>query len=105
MFEKAEEECLCTFVISWLHGPNAGTMSSSGVASICIVNTDAPLNSTILTFSKLVKENIERAMLRSSSVPKSCVTATTKRKSISQDEIQASKFCFFLEYMSYHSVF
>lgn len=91
LFEKAEEECLCTFVISWLHGPNAGTMSSSGVASICIVNTDAPLNSTILTFSKLVKENIERAMLRSSSVPKSCVTATTKRKSISQDEIQETK--------------
>lgn len=91
LFEKAEEECLCTFVLSWLHGPNGGTMSSSGVASICIVNTDAPLNSTILTFSKLVKENIKRASLQSNSVSKSCVIATTKRKSISQDEIQETK--------------
>ncbi|KAL8144813.1 hypothetical protein AgCh_003142 [Apium graveolens] len=91
LFEKAEEECLCTFVLSWLHGPNAGNMSSSGVASICIVNSDSPLNSTISTFSKLVKENIKRASLQFSSVSKSYVPATTKRKSISQDEVQETK--------------
>ncbi|WOH03105.1 hypothetical protein DCAR_0522497 [Daucus carota subsp. sativus] len=77
LFEKGEEECLCTFVLSWLHGPNAGNMSSSGVASICLVNTNAPLNSTILTFLKLAKENIKRASLRTRSVSKSYSTPTT----------------------------
>ncbi|XP_057460560.1 uncharacterized protein LOC130751049 isoform X4 [Actinidia eriantha] len=33
-FAKEEEECLCTFVLFWKHGPNEGNLTSAGIANV-----------------------------------------------------------------------
>lgn len=101
LFEKIEEECLCTFVLSWLHGPNEGNLSPTNIADICIVRSTSPPNSTLASFSNLAKERIKKALLRSSSVSVVSLSGPTcpsgKRKSISpkdglQDMEHSRKF-------------
>lgn len=116
LIEKIEEECLCTFVLSWLHGPNEGNLSPTNIADICIVRSSSPPNSTLASFSNLAKDRIKKALLRSTSVSEVCHSGPTcpsgKRKSISpKDGLQASyyvqNFCIIFNYhcMCYLQVF
>ncbi|GMI85651.1 hypothetical protein HRI_002234400 [Hibiscus trionum] len=34
---NGQEECECTFLLSWLHGPNVGNISDKRVADVCLI--------------------------------------------------------------------
>ncbi|CAH9091474.1 unnamed protein product [Cuscuta epithymum] len=51
-------ECLCTFVLSWLHGPKVGLLTNASIASICTVNDDGQIDPIISSFSKLAKRKV-----------------------------------------------
>ncbi|XP_057460557.1 uncharacterized protein LOC130751049 isoform X1 [Actinidia eriantha] len=62
-FAKEEEECLCTFVLFWKHGPNEGNLTSAGIANVCLVQPFPQIDYRVASFSKMVKEKIEIASL------------------------------------------
>ncbi|XP_021656817.2 uncharacterized protein LOC110647344 isoform X2 [Hevea brasiliensis] len=60
-FVNGEEQCMCTFVVIWLHGPFAGCLANKKVENICIVQSNAQLDPNVSTFLKIVKEKLESA--------------------------------------------
>lgn len=46
-FCNGEEECLCTFVVSWLHGPKKGYLTSTGIEGMCIIKGVAQVSPKI----------------------------------------------------------
>ncbi|KAL2494290.1 hypothetical protein Fot_38047 [Forsythia ovata] len=70
-FVSGEEECLCTFVLLWQHGPNVGNQTSAGIGSICILQqAAAQVHPRILRFSKAAKERIASELAKSTNVSK-----------------------------------
>ncbi|XP_010243961.1 PREDICTED: uncharacterized protein LOC104587893 isoform X2 [Nelumbo nucifera] len=58
-YSKGEEECLCTFVVLWLHGPNSGQKKSIGIEDICLIPNGDTLHPTLDSFVKISKEKLE----------------------------------------------
>lgn len=58
-FETGEEECLCTFILSWLHGPLAGRMTAENIESICRLQFNVEKDPAVASFLKTVREKIE----------------------------------------------
>ncbi|KAG8365743.1 hypothetical protein BUALT_Bualt17G0003600 [Buddleja alternifolia] len=57
-FPDGEEECLCTFLLSWEHGPGCGTLTFVNIGSICIVEPVFEVDHRISAFAILAKEKI-----------------------------------------------
>lgn len=58
-FETGEEECLCTFILCWLHGPLAGLMTAENIENVCIIQMNEEKNPVVASFLKTVMEKIE----------------------------------------------
>ncbi|KAK7260710.1 hypothetical protein RIF29_26980 [Crotalaria pallida] len=67
---KADEEvCLCTFILFWLHGPNAGNLTASKIEDICIVQTATYSDPAVASFLKMAREKTECISSLTSSRP------------------------------------
>lgn len=64
---NGEEECTCTFVLVWLHGPTSGNLATSGIANICNIKSIGKVDPDITSFAKLAKQRIEIVSSRCSS--------------------------------------
>ncbi|KAK0588491.1 hypothetical protein LWI29_001620 [Acer saccharum] len=58
-FADGEEECLCSFMLVWQHGPNANLLTEKKIESICIVQSIQNLNPNLDSFIKMAKEKIK----------------------------------------------
>ncbi|CAK9167194.1 unnamed protein product [Ilex paraguariensis] len=67
-FVNEEEECLCTFVLFWQHGPKWGEMTPANIADICLIESSASLDPRVTSFSRMAKEKFEICSRNSSSV-------------------------------------
>ncbi|GFQ03180.1 hypothetical protein PHJA_002461800 [Phtheirospermum japonicum] len=57
-FAGGEEECLCTFVLFWLHGRGRGTLTSANIANICTLDRFSQVDPRISGFLTFAKEKI-----------------------------------------------
>ncbi|KAA8524882.1 hypothetical protein F0562_011305 [Nyssa sinensis] len=69
-FSKEEEECLCSFVLLWQHGPKEGTLTSVNTADICLIQSAAQVDPRVVAFSKMAREKIEIASFKSGLISK-----------------------------------
>ncbi|WJX39276.1 hypothetical protein P8452_26836 [Trifolium repens] len=56
---KENAECLCTFVLSWLHGPNNGELTTAEIGDICIIQPILELDPAVATFLEIARTRIE----------------------------------------------
>lgn len=68
-FASSEEECLCSFVLLWQHGPNLGTLTLAGIASICLLQQTTQVDPRILHFSIVAKERIGNKLAKYTEIP------------------------------------
>jgi len=64
--QKKNSECLCTFILSWLQGPNEGKLSAAGIGDICIVQPireHVPAVASFLDISRRIIESKSRQEL------------------------------------------
>ncbi|KAK4344180.1 hypothetical protein RND71_037274 [Anisodus tanguticus] len=66
-FHNGVEECLCTFVLSWLHGPKKDYLASSGIEGICIIKGPAQVDPRIASFLKLANQKLRKSSCKSTS--------------------------------------
>ncbi|CAA2984634.1 uncharacterized protein LOC111412052 [Olea europaea subsp. europaea] len=69
-FASCEEECLCSFVLLWQHGPNLGILTLAGIASICLLQQTTQVDPRILRFSIVAKEKIGKKLAKYTEIPK-----------------------------------
>ncbi|XP_057954191.1 uncharacterized protein LOC131148496 [Malania oleifera] len=62
-FDDAEEECLCTFLLFWQHGPQAGEKTPCGIADICLIRPTIQMDPTLASFLRIARKKIEVARL------------------------------------------
>ncbi|KAK6259606.1 hypothetical protein SCA6_014080 [Theobroma cacao] len=60
---NGQEECECTFLLFWLHGPNVGNVVEKGVANICLLRS-AELEPKLATFMEIATQKIEKALCK-----------------------------------------
>ncbi|OVA19762.1 Indole-3-glycerol phosphate synthase [Macleaya cordata] len=61
-FDEGEEECRCSFVVSWLHGPMVGSKESIRIEHICkLTSGSAQIDPTLASFLKMSREKLELA--------------------------------------------
>ncbi|TKY68430.1 disease resistance protein RPM [Spatholobus suberectus] len=53
------ELCLCTFILFWLHGPNAKNLTVTTIENICIVQPERKLDPVVASFLEMAREKIE----------------------------------------------
>ncbi|XP_055800963.1 uncharacterized protein LOC129870268 isoform X2 [Solanum dulcamara] len=66
-FNNGAEECLCTFVLSWLHGPKKDDLANSGIEGICIIKGTAQVDPRIASFLKLANQKLRKSSCKSTS--------------------------------------
>ncbi|XP_022637849.1 uncharacterized protein LOC106764735 isoform X2 [Vigna radiata var. radiata] len=49
-WKTGEEECLCTFILFWLHGPNARKLTATSIENICVVQPRWELDPVVASF-------------------------------------------------------
>ncbi|XP_024641254.2 uncharacterized protein [Medicago truncatula] len=54
-----DAECLCTFILSWLQGPNEGKLSAAGIGDICIVQPISEPVPAVASFLEITRRRIE----------------------------------------------
>lgn len=54
--KQGGEECLCTFVLEWIHGPNAGNLTYTTIENICRVRSTAQTDPKLDSFLKRAAE-------------------------------------------------
>ncbi|KAM1919763.1 hypothetical protein ACFX15_023665 [Malus domestica] len=62
VFVNGEEQCTCTFILSWQHGPFARTLTAEALEHICRVQppvADDELNPLLISFLNLARKRIE----------------------------------------------
>lgn len=69
-FAKGEEECSCTFTLSWLHGPNVGNYTAENIGQICRVQFNEEIDPTVASFIRAAREKIRMASYNSNLSPK-----------------------------------
>lgn len=101
-FEKGEEECSCTFIISWLHGPIAGNFTAENIGQICSVQFNEEIDPIVSSFVRAAREKISTAPYNSKRTPNGEVAKghTPRMKigqklSFSHHLMQASTPCLF----------
>ncbi|TQE08112.1 hypothetical protein C1H46_006238 [Malus baccata] len=71
VFANGEEQCTCTFILSWQHGPFARTLTAEALEHICRVQppvADDELNPLLISFLNLVRKRIEATGFSDSNV-------------------------------------
>ncbi|KAL9662426.1 hypothetical protein QQ045_027259 [Rhodiola kirilowii] len=53
-YKEGEEQCLCTFILFWQHGPGAGDLTSATVGDICLL-TDGKIDQTLSAFIEMAR--------------------------------------------------
>ncbi|KAH0711188.1 hypothetical protein KY284_012615 [Solanum tuberosum] len=66
-FHNGVEECVCTFVLSWLHGPKKDDLANSGIEGICIIKGTAQVDPRIASFLELVNQKLRKSSCKSTS--------------------------------------
>ncbi|XP_050368725.1 uncharacterized protein LOC126786819 [Argentina anserina] len=69
------EECTCSFILEWIHGPQAGTLTVVELPDICRVRlpvVDEEIDPALTEFVNAAKEKIERTELTFSNSIGSC---------------------------------
>ncbi|CAI8597906.1 unnamed protein product [Vicia faba] len=56
---RKNEECHCTFILFWLHGPNAGNLTAAEIGDICILQPIIEVDPAVASFVEIVKKGIE----------------------------------------------
>ncbi|KAF4359296.1 hypothetical protein F8388_021848 [Cannabis sativa] len=64
-FANGEEECLCTFILSWLHGPVAGYITAERLEQICRVQHRDEIDTVVASFLSKVKAKLKTGSCRS----------------------------------------
>ncbi|TKY47875.1 disease resistance protein RPM [Spatholobus suberectus] len=65
-----EELCLCTFILFWLHGPNARNLTAAPIENICVVQPAWELDPVVASFLEMAGEKMELLSSRSVLVSK-----------------------------------
>ncbi|MBA0732358.1 hypothetical protein Gogos_016457 [Gossypium gossypioides] len=63
-YVNGQEECECTFLISWLHGPNVGNITDKGVANICLLQ-GSEIPPKLASFIEIALQKIDKALCKS----------------------------------------
>lgn len=58
-FEKGEEVCSCTFSLLWLHGPDAGKLSTKAIENVCKIQRTLKLDPVIASFLKTARDRFD----------------------------------------------
>ncbi|XP_015582723.1 uncharacterized protein LOC8289699 isoform X2 [Ricinus communis] len=58
-FANGDEQCMCTFVVVWRHGPIAGCLSNKKIENVCVVQSTSQLDPKVATFLKMVRDKLE----------------------------------------------
>nr|XP_019067223.1 uncharacterized protein LOC101254273 isoform X3 [Solanum lycopersicum] len=66
-FHNGVEECTCTFVLSWLHGPKKDDLANSGIEGICIIKGTTQVDPRISSFLELVNQKHRKSSCKSTS--------------------------------------
>ncbi|WMV59801.1 hypothetical protein MTR67_053186 [Solanum verrucosum] len=66
-FHNGGEECVCTFVLSWLHGPKKDDLANSGIEGICIIKGTAQVDPRISSFLELANQKLRKSSCKSTS--------------------------------------
>ncbi|XP_015166217.1 uncharacterized protein [Solanum tuberosum] len=66
-FHNGVEECVCTFVLSWLHGPKKDDLANSGIEGICIIKGTTQVDPRISSFLELVNQKLRKSSCKSTS--------------------------------------
>jgi hypothetical protein len=56
---EKDAKCLCTFILSWLQGPNEGKLSAAGIGDICIVQPIREHVPAVASFVEISRRRIE----------------------------------------------
>ncbi|GAB4859317.1 hypothetical protein Ancab_010779 [Ancistrocladus abbreviatus] len=67
------EECRCTFLLSWIHGPKAGTLASVKIGDICFIESCSVMDPRLTSFLKISKQKLEISSSGMESVDEGCV--------------------------------
>ncbi|XP_059449652.1 uncharacterized protein LOC132180743 isoform X2 [Corylus avellana] len=93
--EDGEEECSCIFIVSWLHGPNVGNLTTTSIENICQVQSSAPIDPKVTSFLKVARErfiiNSEPVLI--SKADSSSSIKPFKRKFSSFEHLNQEKRC------------
>lgn len=66
-FHDGVEECLCTFVLSWLHGPKKDDLANSGIEGICTIKGTTQVDPRVASFLKLANQKLRKSSSESTS--------------------------------------
>ncbi|KAJ8748188.1 hypothetical protein K2173_000596 [Erythroxylum novogranatense] len=80
-FEKGEEECLCTFILVWQHGPLAGFVANKKIENVCLVESTETLDPTVSTFFEIAMKKLNIAHMHCKDGSPSCTDVTLSHKS------------------------
>ncbi|KAK9938151.1 hypothetical protein M0R45_014906 [Rubus argutus] len=67
-FVKGEQECTCSFILEWIHGPRVGTLTVLALENICRVwlpTVDEEIDPSLTSFLNEAKEKIENTFSNS----------------------------------------
>ncbi|KAK8997518.1 hypothetical protein V6N11_012075 [Hibiscus sabdariffa] len=87
---NGQEECECTFLLSWLQGPNVGNISKKGVADVCLIQ-GSEIHPKLASFV----EKIEKALRESvsgTSIDLDCSLIAQQKEKGSQIVKQKPRF-------------
>ncbi|XVF35577.1 hypothetical protein REPUB_Repub18cG0157900 [Reevesia pubescens] len=62
---NGQEECECTFLLYWIHGPDVKNLTDKGVADICLLQA-SELEPKLASFMEIAKQKIVKALCVSS---------------------------------------
>ncbi|XP_047252389.1 uncharacterized protein LOC107842066 isoform X1 [Capsicum annuum] len=66
-FHNGVEECLCTFVLAWLHGPKKDDLTNSGIEGICIIKGTSQVDPRLASFVELADQKLRKSSGESTS--------------------------------------
>ena len=70
-FVKGEEECSCSFILFWRHGPKAGSLTAQSLDTICRVQPRTnKMHPLLNSFLKTAREKIETTLSNISTIPR-----------------------------------
>ncbi|KAM1274309.1 hypothetical protein TB2_023871 [Malus domestica] len=107
VFANGEEQCTCTFILSWQHGPFARTLTAEALEHICRVQPPVPdneLNPLLISFLNLVRKRIEATGFSDSNVSSAEAAAASNGRNgppgFPQRRNQANDSCVFFSMCS-----
>lgn len=82
VLRDGEDECRCTFILCWLHGPRSGKLTIVNIANICTIQVAAPTDQRIVSFAKFARQSMQIACFKSCTVSTSTVGGPSRHKEV-----------------------